>query len=148
MGYRSLCCIATLLATLCMARQTLCQEYVVPILANSPHVFLSLTDEQPSDDFDFFSHPSSSTTGDGRSGGGSGRPGVSESSPGGGSGSGSSSSASRDREANLVYAVGSDKTIKQIRGSNLIREVDLHTITLSSVVLSHDGNMLFTGNLS
>jgi len=44
-----------------------------------------------------------------------------------------------------VYAVGTDKTIKQIKGSNILREIDLHTVTLSSVVLSHNGNMLFTG---
>jgi hypothetical protein len=45
-----------------------------------------------------------------------------------------------------VYAVGTDKTIKQIKGSTVLREIDLHTLTLSSVVLSHNGNMLFTGN--
>ncbi len=44
-----------------------------------------------------------------------------------------------------MYAVGTDKTIKQIKGSNVLREIDLHTLTLSAVVLSHNGNMLFTG---
>ena len=46
----------------------------------------------------------------------------------------------------LVYAVGSDKTIKQFQGAQVLKEIDLHTITLSSVVLSHDGSMLFTGS--
>ena len=45
-----------------------------------------------------------------------------------------------------IYAVGSDKTIKQFQESQTTKEVDLHTITLSTVVLSHDGTMLFTGS--
>ena len=45
----------------------------------------------------------------------------------------------------IIYAVGSDKTIKQIKESQILKEVDLHTITLSAVALSHGGNMLFTG---
>lgn len=49
-------------------------------------------------------------------------------------------------DSNLIYAVGSDKTIKQFKESSLVREVDLHTVTLSTVVLSHDGNMLFSGS--
>jgi WD40 repeat protein len=49
-------------------------------------------------------------------------------------------------KSGLIYAVGSDKTIKQFKESQVLREVDLHTITLSSVVLSHDGKMLFTGS--
>ena len=47
-----------------------------------------------------------------------------------------------------IYAVGSDKTIKQFQESQTTKEVDLHTITLSTVVLSHDGTMLFTGSRS
>ena len=46
----------------------------------------------------------------------------------------------------LIYAVGSDKTIKQMEKDNMLKEVDLHTFTLSSVVLSHDGSMLFSGS--
>lgn len=41
---------------------------------------------------------------------------------------------------------GSDKTIKQFKESECMKEIDLHTITLSSVVMSHDGGMLFTGS--
>ena len=43
----------------------------------------------------------------------------------------------------LIYAVGSDKTLKQMQGDQMLKEVDLHTLTLSSVVQSHDGSMLF-----
>ena len=71
----------------------------------------------------------------------------------------------------VTYAVGSDKTIKeviikseiihpigccilrtylrgsfQISNSTLLREIDLHTLTLSSVALSCDRRMLFTGS--
>ena len=46
----------------------------------------------------------------------------------------------------LIYAVGSDKTIKQFKESQATKEIDLHTITLSTVVLSHEGTMLFTGS--
>ena len=45
----------------------------------------------------------------------------------------------------VIYAVGSDKTVKQIQSSTLLKEVDLHTLTLSSLALSNDGNMLFSG---
>ena len=47
----------------------------------------------------------------------------------------------------VIYAVGSDKTVKQIQESNLLKEVDLHTLTLCSLVLSNDGRMLFSGIL-
>ena len=47
----------------------------------------------------------------------------------------------------MIYAVGSDKTVKQIQESNLLKEVDLHTLTLCSLVLSNDGRMLFSGNI-
>ena len=46
----------------------------------------------------------------------------------------------------VIYSVGSDKTVKQIQDSTLLKEVDLHTLTLSSLVLSNDGSMLFSGN--
>ena len=46
----------------------------------------------------------------------------------------------------VIYAVGSDKTVKQIQESTLLKEVDLHTLTVSSLVLSNDGSMLFSGN--
>ena len=46
----------------------------------------------------------------------------------------------------VIYSVGSDKTVKQIHESTVLKEVDLHTLTLSSLVLSNDGTMLFSGN--
>ena len=45
----------------------------------------------------------------------------------------------------VIYSVGSDKTVKQIHESTVLKEVDLHTLTLSSLVLSNDGTMLFSG---
>ena len=48
----------------------------------------------------------------------------------------------------VIYAVGTDKTVKQIHESTVLKEVDLHTLTLSSLVLSNDGNMLFSGILT
>ena len=46
----------------------------------------------------------------------------------------------------LIYAVGSDKTIKEFKDAQATKEIDLHTITLSTVVLSHGGTMIFTGS--
>ena len=43
----------------------------------------------------------------------------------------------------FIYGVGSDKTLKQMQGDQMLKEVDLHTLTLSAVVQSHDGSMLF-----
>ena len=50
--------------------------------------------------------------------------------------------------------MGSDRTIKEISGSVLLREIDLHTLTLSSISMSAAGagggggrsGMLFTGS--
>ena len=50
-----------------------------------------------------------------------------------------------DENSCVIYAVGSDKTVKQIQESTLLKEVDLHTLTLSSLVQSNDGSMLFSG---
>ena len=43
----------------------------------------------------------------------------------------------------FIYGVGSDKTLKQMQGDQMLKEVDLYTLTLSAVVQSHDGSMLF-----
>eukprot|EP00094_Tigriopus_californicus_P008583 TCALIF_08273-PA protein Name:"Similar to WDR65 WD repeat-containing protein 65 (Homo sapiens)" AED:0.08 eAED:0.08 QI:0/0.28/0.12/0.75/0.42/0.37/8/0/1160 len=51
-----------------------------------------------------------------------------------------------EEEKLVTYAVGSDKTIKEICQSGLLREIDLHTLTLSSVALSFDRRMLFSGS--
>nr|XP_040582177.1 cilia- and flagella-associated protein 57-like [Lepeophtheirus salmonis] len=47
-----------------------------------------------------------------------------------------------------VYAIGSDKTVKMMHKSELLKEVDLHTFTLSSIILSRDGKMLFAGSVT
>ena len=52
----------------------------------------------------------------------------------------------KDNNHLICYAVGSDKTIKQIGKSSLLREIDLHTISLSSIALSYDCKMLFSGS--
>lgn len=45
-----------------------------------------------------------------------------------------------------MYAVGSDKTVKQIRKSRIEQEIDLHSFQLSSVCLSGDGKVLVSGS--
>ncbi len=46
----------------------------------------------------------------------------------------------------VSYAVGSDKTIKEISESMLLREIDLHTLVLSSISMSAESGLLFTGS--
>ena len=49
----------------CISTVLFAQDYVVPITANSPHVFMSLTNERSDDDSNFFSEPNSRTTAEG-----------------------------------------------------------------------------------
>ena len=44
-------------------------------------------------------------------------------------------------DSNTIYAVGSDRTVKQISQSRIIQEIDLHSFDLSSVCLSGDGKV-------
>ena len=44
-----------------------------------------------------------------------------------------------------MFAVGSDRTVKQIRKSRIEQEIDLHSFQLSSVCLSGDGKVLVSG---
>lgn len=44
-----------------------------------------------------------------------------------------------------TYAVGSDKTLKEITESQVLRTVDSGGVTLTQVVISHSGKMLFCG---
>ena len=76
-------------------------------------------------------------------GGGNGNGGGKEPMGGGGADGVDQSEASKEL---VTYAVGSDKTIKQIAGSTLVREIDLHTLNLSSLALSFDGRVLFSGS--
>ena len=45
-----------------------------------------------------------------------------------------------------IYAVGSDKTVKQISESRILQEIDLHSFDLSSICLSPDGKVLVSGS--
>ena len=67
---------------------------------------------------------------------------------GGGNGEGGKAEERKSSEPRelVTYAVGSDKTIKQIAGSTLVREIDLHTLNLSSLSLSFDERVLFSGS--
>jgi len=48
-------------------------------------------------------------------------------------------------DGKTTFAVGSDKTLKEISDSQILREVDAIDTTLSNVALSHSGRMLFAG---
>nr|CAB3267722.1 WD repeat-containing protein 65 [Phallusia mammillata] len=47
-----------------------------------------------------------------------------------------------------TYAVGSDKTIKEITESQILRTVDASGMTLTQVAMSHSGRMLFCGTMT
>lgn len=44
-----------------------------------------------------------------------------------------------------TYAVGSDKTLKEVADSQILRAVEANDTTLTSVAMSHSGRMLFSG---
>ena len=46
-------------------------------------------------------------------------------------------------DSSTIYAVGSDRTVKQISQSRIVQEIDLHSFDLSSVCLSGDGKVKF-----
>lgn len=48
-------------------------------------------------------------------------------------------------DGKTTFAVGSDKSLKEISDSSILREVDAGETTLSNVALSHSGRMLFAG---
>ncbi|ESO94501.1 hypothetical protein LOTGIDRAFT_118162 [Lottia gigantea] len=50
-------------------------------------------------------------------------------------------------DGKTTFAVGSDKTLKEISDSSVIREVPTGDMTLSNLVLSHSGRMLFAGTV-
>jgi len=56
------------------------------------------------------------------------------------------SSVTASPESKSMYAVGNDKTIKEIADSAIIREVDMVQSEQTQIVISHGGRMLFTGN--
>lgn len=48
-------------------------------------------------------------------------------------------------DGKTTFATGSDKTLKEIADSQILREVPAADMTLTSVALSHSGRMLFAG---
>ncbi|XP_019645355.1 PREDICTED: cilia- and flagella-associated protein 57-like [Branchiostoma belcheri] len=48
-------------------------------------------------------------------------------------------------DGKTTYAVGSDKTIKEIADSQILRDVDAADMMLTQVAMSHSGRMLFAG---
>ena len=51
-------------------------------------------------------------------------------------------------DGKTTFAVGSDKTLKEIADSQKLRDVDSGDTTLTSVAMSHSGRMLFSGTNS
>ena len=51
-------------------------------------------------------------------------------------------------DGKTTYAVGSDKTLKEVADSQVLRDVDSADMTLTSVAMSHSGRMLFAGTAS
>ncbi|CAL1538634.1 unnamed protein product [Lymnaea stagnalis] len=50
-------------------------------------------------------------------------------------------------DGKTTFAVGSDKTLKEIADSHVLREVPAGDMTLSTVAMSHSGRMLFAGTV-
>ncbi|BFZ16806.1 hypothetical protein BsWGS_19845 [Bradybaena similaris] len=50
-------------------------------------------------------------------------------------------------DAKSTFAVGSDRTLKEIADSQILREVPAGDMTLTVVALSHSGRMLFAGTM-
>ncbi|XP_064626846.1 cilia- and flagella-associated protein 57-like [Lineus longissimus] len=48
-------------------------------------------------------------------------------------------------DGKTTFAVGSDKTLKEIADSQILRDIDANDLTLTSVAMSHSGRMLFGG---
>ncbi|XP_067892983.1 cilia- and flagella-associated protein 57 isoform X2 [Heterodontus francisci] len=51
-------------------------------------------------------------------------------------------------DSKTIFAVGSDRTLKEITDSQIIREVPSNDVAYTCVVLSHSGRMLFLGTAS
>ncbi|XP_007432730.1 cilia- and flagella-associated protein 57, partial [Python bivittatus] len=48
-------------------------------------------------------------------------------------------------DAKVIFAVGSDHSIKEICDSSILREVPSFDVTYTSIVIAHSGRMVFTG---
>ena len=51
-------------------------------------------------------------------------------------------------DGKTTFAVGSDRTLKEIADSQILRDVDAGEVTLTSVAMSQSGRMLFVGTSS
>ena len=49
-------------------------------------------------------------------------------------------------DSTTTYAVGADKTVKQMCKSSIVQEIDLHSFELSSICLSPNGKILVSGS--
>ncbi|XP_030679044.1 cilia- and flagella-associated protein 57 [Nomascus leucogenys] len=48
-------------------------------------------------------------------------------------------------DAKIIFAVGSDHTLKEIADSSILREISAFDVTYTAVVISHSGRMMFVG---
>ncbi|XP_072505212.1 cilia- and flagella-associated protein 57 isoform X6 [Notamacropus eugenii] len=48
-------------------------------------------------------------------------------------------------DSKIIFAVGSDQTLKEIADSSVLREVSAFDVTYTAVVISHSGRMVFVG---
>uniref|UniRef100_K7FI18 Cilia and flagella associated protein 57 n=2 Tax=Pelodiscus sinensis TaxID=13735 RepID=K7FI18_PELSI len=55
------------------------------------------------------------------------------------------SSVAMSPDAKIIFAVGSDQTLKEISDSSILREVPSFDVTYTAIVVSHSGRMVFTG---
>ena len=49
-------------------------------------------------------------------------------------------------DSQTIFAVGSDRTVKQISQSRIVQEIDLHSFDLSSICISNNGKVLVSGS--
>nr|XP_012631296.1 cilia- and flagella-associated protein 57 isoform X1 [Microcebus murinus] len=48
-------------------------------------------------------------------------------------------------DAKIIFAVGSDQTIKEIADSSILREMSAYDVTYTTIAISHSGRMMFVG---
>ncbi|XP_006886680.1 PREDICTED: WD repeat-containing protein 65 [Elephantulus edwardii] len=48
-------------------------------------------------------------------------------------------------DAKIIFAVGSDKTLKEISDSSILREMSAFDVIYTAIVISHSGRMMFVG---
>ncbi|XP_040325824.1 cilia- and flagella-associated protein 57 isoform X2 [Herpailurus yagouaroundi] len=48
-------------------------------------------------------------------------------------------------DAKIIFAVGSDQTLKEIADSSILREISAFDVVYTAIVISHSGRMMFVG---